>query len=98
MEQILASIFSEKWMVYGLFMITFLLFLYKGLPFLINKVFTTQAALQEAQHQLYKTELQNITQAFITSINTSNEWHKSHSDDLKEIKGIIDKRFQSSSR
>lgn len=85
-------------MVYGLFMISFLLFIYKGLPFLINKIFTQQAALQEAQHELYKTELNSITQAFITSINTSNEWHKSHSEDLKEIKGIIDKRFQSRSR
>ncbi len=86
MEQILAGIFSEKGMVYGLFAISFILFVTKGLPFLINKIFTQQAALQEAQHELYKTELSSITQAFITSINTSNEWHRSHSKDLKEIK------------
>lgn len=98
MEQILAGIFSEKGMVYGLFAISFLLFVAKGLPFLINKIFTQQAALQEAQHALYKTELGNITQAFIKSITDSNAWHQTHSAELQEIKGIIDKRFQSRSR
>jgi hypothetical protein len=105
MEQIIATIFSEKWIIYGLFALSFILAVWKGIPALFNLIFTQQAALQQAQHQLYKEELNNITQTFIQSINISNEWHQSHSAELKKnsnilenISNIIEKKYQQRSR
>jgi hypothetical protein len=105
MEQIIATIFSEKGIIYGLFALSFILAVWKGIPALFNLIFTQQAALQQAQHQLYKEELNNITQTFMQSITLSNEWHQSHSaelkknsDTLEKISGILEKKYQVRSR
>jgi len=105
MEQIIATIFSEKGIIYGLFALSFILAVWKGIPALFNLIFTQQAALQHAQHQLYKEELNNITQTFMQSITISNEWHQYHSLELKKnsdildkISNIIEKKYQQRSR
>lgn len=105
MEQIIATIFSEKWVIYGLFALSFILAVWKGIPALFNLIFTQQAALQHAQHQLYKEELNNITQTFLQSISITNEWHQSHSAELKKnsnilekITGILEKKCQARPR
>lgn len=111
MEQILANIFSEKWLVFGLFALMFILAVWKGIPAVFNLIFTQQGELQKAQHQLYKEELNNITQTFLQSISQSDIWHKSHSEELRQnreeskkhteqlnkISEILDKKYQSRS-
>lgn len=112
MEQILANIFSEKWLVFGLFALMFILAVWKGIPAVFNLIFIQQWELQKAQHQLYKEELNNITQTFIQTMTVSNGWHQSHSEELKanreetakhtiqllQISEILDKKYQSRSR
>lgn len=112
MEQIIATIFSEKWLVFGLFALTFILWVWKGIPAVFSLIFVQQWELQKAQHQLYKEELNNITQTFIQSISLSDIWHKSHSEELKQnraesqrhteqldrISEILDKKYQSRPR
>lgn len=112
MEQILATIFSEKGVIYWLFALSFILAVWKWVPALFNLIFTQQGELQKAQHQLYKEELNNITQTFIQSVSLSDAWHKSHSEELKQnreetkkhtdqllkISDILEKKYQSRSR
>lgn len=99
METILQEIFSEKGIIYGLFLLSCLLLLFRGFPYMITKFFE----LQEKQHAAYKEELEQITSTFMTSVNASNAWHQSHSSKLDEIKVMVndiveDKKFQSRSR
>jgi hypothetical protein len=42
MEQIIASIFSEKGLVFGLFALMFILAVWKGIPAVFNLIFVQQ--------------------------------------------------------
>jgi hypothetical protein len=94
MDQIIAKIFSEQGIISALFVISFIGFIMKGIPFLINKIFSQQ----DLQHQMYKMELQNITDVFKDSVKTisdnSTAWHSQHSKDLQDIKIILNKKYQ----
>jgi len=102
MEQILLTMFSEKWIIYWMFLMTFYLFIFKWIPFGIRKIEETLAEsrkLQQATHEFFKQELSKISDTFIGEIKgitawqkESNEWHIEHGRQLEEIRNYLIKK------
>ena len=94
MEQILITIFSEKGIIYGLFVFSFFMAIYKGVPYAVAKfeaVVKQFAELKQEQHKMFETSLNKISETFVNQIATSNEWHKSHNEHLARIEEGIKK-------
>lgn len=94
MEEIFLTIFSEKWMIYALFAFSFLMAVFKGIPYAVSKfeaVVKQFADLTKEQHTMYERSLNKISDNFVSQIATSNEWHKSHNDHLARIEEGIKK-------
>jgi len=92
MEQLLVTIFSEKWIIYGLFVFTFLMSVYKWIPYLVSKfdnVVKQFTELTTQQQNIFKESLDRISESFLNQISTSNEWHKSHAEHLSRIEEWI---------
>lgn len=92
MEELILTIFSEKWIIYWLFVLSFLMAIYKGVPYAVSKfeaVVTQFASLTEKQHTMYESSLNKISETFLNQIATSNEWHKSHAEHLTRIEEWI---------
>lgn len=97
MEQILITIFSEKGIIYGLFVFTFFMTVYKWIPYLVSKfdnVVKQFTELSAQQQTIFKNSLDKISESFLSQIATSNEWHKSHAEHLSRIEEGIKKLWK----
>lgn len=92
MEQILITIFSEKGIIYGLFVLIVLMIIYKWIPYAANKfdlIVKQFTELSAQQQTIFKNSLDKISETFLNQIATSNEWHKSHAEHLARIEEWI---------
>lgn len=103
MEEILLKVFSETWIIAGLFVATFLAFLWRGIPVIFQKFETitqqhkeeireNQKNFQESfdrQRITFENTMKEIVVTFNAQIQKSNDWHEKHSDNLIGIKNEI---------
>lgn len=92
MEQILITIFSEKGIIYWLFVLIVLMIIYKWIPYAANKfdlIVKQFTELSAQQQTIFKNSLDKISETFLNQIATSNEWHKSHAEHLARIEEWI---------
>jgi len=88
MEEILVTIFSEKWIIYWLFVFTFVMTIYKWIPYIVKKfddVIQKFADMIREQNVFFKEELQKISETFISKVISSDEWHKQHHERLNRV-------------
>lgn len=92
MEELLITIFSEKGIIYGLFVLIVLMIIYKGIPYAANKfdaIVKQFSDITLQQQTTFKDSLDKISESFLNQIATSNEWHKSHAEHLSRIEEWI---------
>jgi predicted PurR-regulated permease PerM len=92
MEELLITIFSEKGIIYGLFVLMVLMIIYKGIPYAAGKfdmIVKQFADITLQQQNTFKDSLDKISETFLNQIATSNEWHKSHNEHLARIEELI---------
>ncbi len=92
MEQILITIFSEKGIIYGLFVLIVLMIIYKWIPSAANKfdlIVKQFSDITLQQQNTFKESLDKISESFLSKIATNNEWHKSHAEQLSRIEEWI---------
>lgn len=93
------DILTQNGIIAFLFVLTFVAFIYKGIPFAIKKfdeVLMTFQKMQESQQKFFREELQKISDTFINNMLTHNQinkehvaWHRSHDVKLDELKRMI---------
>lgn len=93
----------EQWIIYGLFVLLVILFIRKWIPFLVEEFkkiredFLTALEDQhntfertlDSQQKTFERTLKVISDDFIKRVEKSESWHRNHSEELKEIKKII---------
>ena len=87
MEQLLITIFSEKGIIYWLFVSIILLALFKWIPHAVSKfeaIVTKFSDMTERQHTVYEATLKQISWTFLEQMQASNEWHRSHAESLQK--------------
>lgn len=92
MEEQLITIFSEKGIIYGLFVLIVLMIIYKWIPYAANKfdlIVKQFSDITLQQQNTFKASLDKISETFLNQIATSNEWHKSHAEHLSRIEEWI---------
>ena len=102
MEALFGKILSEGWLIYLLFFMIVAGFIWKGIPYLLQKFDETTAlfALTIANQQsLFKEELGKISHDFLKQVTESNTWHttfnvrqEEHGKKIEEIIAIISQR------
>lgn len=92
MEELLITIFSEKGIIYWLFVLIVFMIIYKGIPYAASKfdmIVKQFADITLQQQNTFKDSLDKISESFLNQIATSNEWHKSHAEHLSRIEEWI---------
>lgn len=103
MEELFLKIFSETWIIAGLFVCTFVYFLWKWIPAIFNKfedisnqhkeeIAENQRNFQEAfdrQRITFENAINKIVDTFEDQIKISNDWHIEHSKRLDNIEKIL---------
>jgi hypothetical protein len=111
MDEIIAKLFTEQSIDTALFASTFILFIWKGIPYILKKfddlqvshaqmqkdLLDAHAESQKRQQNLFESSIQKLTDTFVWSINQSKIYHEAHSKDLREIKTILQAKYQSKS-
>lgn len=94
-ETLLENIFTEKGIIYGLFVLIVISVIYAiriGIPHLFAYVQNLAEGYQEQlreQNLFYKDNLDSIAAHFLQNMADHNVWHVRHDEQLKEIRSNI---------
>lgn len=105
MEEIFLKVFSETGIIAGLFVATFLAFLWRGIPAIFKEfedltrehkeeIRVNQEKFQESfnkQRITFEETMRQIVVTFNSQIEKSNSWHDKHAQNLDEIKSLLKK-------
>ena len=83
----------DQWLLAWLFVLTFLVWLFKGWPAFIcwlEKKDRLFVEALKAQQQLFTQQMDNISKTFVEQMKISNDWHLKHSSELEQIKDRVD--------
>lgn len=93
MEELIVTIFSEKGIIYGLFVFIVIMTVYKWIPYIVSKfdaVIDKFGQQIKEQNNFFKEELKNISETFINKVTSSDEWHKQHHARLNRVEEWIE--------
>lgn len=99
MDAIFLKVFSEQWIIYWIFVTTFLSFIWKGIPYAVKKFDTViqtfnetqkiqQASfdeIQKAQQASFERSLSQLITSFVAEWKSNSEWHREHWQKLDAI-------------
>lgn len=103
--QVLQLIFSEKGIMAWLFAFTFIVFVWKGIPFLLDKfdsllklhatmqsdLLLAHADSQKRQERIFENTIDKIVTTLMESTNQSKAWHEEHSREIKWVNEEVKK-------
>ena len=101
--ELLFKFITEKWIIYGLFIIIVVGFIRKGIPFLVNVFKELNAsfllALQsqqksfdescKQQQRVFELTLNKISEDFVKKMEASDSWHQKHNEKLDNLANLI---------